>query len=115
MLARMTDGPQDDLGWLTRWYASQCDGDWEHAYGVEIGTLDNPGWTLTIDLVGTALESAAFETVSCNTEATSGGDPSQRWHHCRVEDGRFQGSGGVADLPTIIGVFRAWAEKAGGD
>lgn len=28
---------------LERGYRSQCDGDWEHGEGVEIGTLDNPG------------------------------------------------------------------------
>jgi len=26
------------------WYRRQCDGDWEHSYGVKIETLDNPGW-----------------------------------------------------------------------
>ena len=31
------------------WYLSQCNGDWEHAYGVKIDTLDNPGWTLEVE------------------------------------------------------------------
>jgi hypothetical protein len=31
------------LPWLQGWYATQCDGDWEHEYGVSIETLDNPG------------------------------------------------------------------------
>ena len=29
------------IRWLEEWYKSQCDGDWEHLFGVEIGTLDN--------------------------------------------------------------------------
>jgi hypothetical protein len=33
----------DLLRWLQDWHAGQCDGDWEHSYGVDIGTLDNPG------------------------------------------------------------------------
>jgi len=40
----------DPLRALEDWYASVCDGDWEHTYGVKIGTLDNPGWTVDIDL-----------------------------------------------------------------
>jgi hypothetical protein len=30
------------------WYAAQCNGDWEHRYGVSIDTLDNPGWSVTL-------------------------------------------------------------------
>ncbi|WP_327048834.1 immunity 53 family protein [Microbispora sp. NBC_01189] len=26
----------DPFGFLQRWYAAQCDGEWEHAYGVKI-------------------------------------------------------------------------------
>ncbi|CAN5332574.1 hypothetical protein BH18ACI2_BH18ACI2_12670 [soil metagenome] len=46
---------------LQKWYESQCNEDWEHQYGVTIGTLDNPGWTVTIDLVNTDLEGREFE------------------------------------------------------
>jgi len=49
-----------NLDWLMSWYADQCDGDWEHQYGVCIETLDNPGWTLTIDLIGTPLADRSF-------------------------------------------------------
>ena len=31
------------LEWLMNWYESNCDGDWEHSYGVKIESLDNPG------------------------------------------------------------------------
>ena len=43
------------LDWLQRWYGSQCDGDWEHEWGVAIATLDNPGWSVKIDLEETDL------------------------------------------------------------
>jgi len=39
--------------WLQQWYLQQCDGDWEHGYGLHIGTLDNPGWTVDVNLAGT--------------------------------------------------------------
>ena len=51
----MFDEPRDALYLLQRWYVAQCDAEWEHSYGVEIGTLDYPGWSLRIDLKGTAL------------------------------------------------------------
>src|SRR5262245_45197449 len=35
---------------LQRWYDSRCDGRWEHDYGIEIETCDNPGWLVRIDL-----------------------------------------------------------------
>lgn len=35
---------------LEDWYQSNCDGDWEHGFGVTIESLDNPGWSLTADL-----------------------------------------------------------------
>ncbi|MES1181234.1 MAG: Imm53 family immunity protein [Flavobacterium sp.] len=41
------------LNWLQTWYQSQCDGHWEHSYGIKIDTVDNPGWFITIDLDGT--------------------------------------------------------------
>ncbi|MFD8497860.1 Imm53 family immunity protein [Amycolatopsis sp. NPDC059657] len=46
----------DPFQFLQAWYESQCDGDWEHEYGIRLGTLDNPGWWFEIDLTGTAFE-----------------------------------------------------------
>lgn len=38
------------LKWLENWYSSNCDGDWEHGYGIRIETLDNPVWAVRINL-----------------------------------------------------------------
>jgi hypothetical protein len=46
---------------LERWYASQCNGNWEHSYGVHIDTLDNPGWSIKIDLRGTRKQDYVLE------------------------------------------------------
>jgi hypothetical protein len=48
---------------LQEWFASQCDGDWEHGEGITIETLDNPGWSVDIELSGTPLEERDFESV----------------------------------------------------
>ena len=44
------------LDFLQQWYAEQCNGDWEHEFGIKIETLDNPGWSLEIDLAKTIYE-----------------------------------------------------------
>jgi hypothetical protein len=51
------------ITWLQNWYAAPCDGDWEHSYGVQIETLDNPGWYVIISLADTPLEGTTFEPV----------------------------------------------------
>ena len=77
-----------------RWYSSQCDGDWEHMYGVDIGTLDNPGWTVKIDLRDTELEDVPFEPV-WQGNADEDGD----WLQIRVEGGQFNRYG--SDSPKL--------------
>ena len=88
---------------LQVWYRDQCDGDWEHQYGVVIETLDNPGWLLKIDLTGTGLESKSFNPI----EDTA---PSSSWLHCKVEDRKFQAACGPTMLSTAIGYFLSWAK-----
>ena len=34
---------------LSNWFASQCDGEFEHAYGIRIESTDNPGWLIRFD------------------------------------------------------------------
>src|SRR5690606_14230774 len=51
------------LTWLQGWYTSMCDGDWEHVNGVSIDTLDNPGWSLRIQITGTSLDIKPFDRV----------------------------------------------------
>lgn len=56
------------LVWLQKWYQSECDGDWEHGYGVSIQTLDNPGWLIKIELKNTALENITVESTSMEND-----------------------------------------------
>ncbi|MGE7414659.1 immunity 53 family protein [Methylobacterium tarhaniae] len=103
----MTD---DNLSWLSRWYLAQCDGDWEHSHGVTIGTLDNPGWWLRIDLSGTPMEGRAFARVE-HGEPSSDLDEWQltgSWWVAQVKGGTFEVACGPLDLVTAVGVFRRW-------
>jgi hypothetical protein len=92
------------LEWLMNWYASHCDGDWEHSFGISLQSTDNPGWWLKIDLAGTGFEDRLFTTVKHNED----GNPS--WWLCRIDDGRFDAGCGPFDVPAVIAIFRAWAE-----
>ncbi|MET8161729.1 Imm53 family immunity protein [Sphaerisporangium sp. NPDC005289] len=67
----------DAFAFLQSWYASCCNDDWEHSYGVTIDTLDNPGWHLKIDLVdtplaGTTLDHLAVERTEDHTARHAG-------------------------------------------
>ncbi len=91
----------DNLAWLQGWYADQCDGDWEHGFGVSIGTLDNPGWSLKIDLVDTPLSDAVFNRLERE------GD--EDWFVCVVKDKTFEAHGGAQNLNDMVETFRSWA------
>jgi len=85
---------------LTRWYESNCDGDWEHSYGVKIETLDNPGWRVEIDLKDTPLAHSSFDTVE-NQYSHDGG-----WLRCWKQDHMFQIACGPVRLEDGLGIFR---------
>jgi hypothetical protein len=108
----------DDIAWLSQWYLSQCDEEWEEQFGVSIGTLDNPGWELTVDLDGTRLEArsfaAVYEGVPHGEQLFQGGDGDAPWLVCRVEGSKFKAWGGPRDLGRMIGIFRAWVDAEGG-
>jgi hypothetical protein len=90
---------------LQEWDAAQCDGDWEHMFGVRIASLDNPGWLLEIDLGGTGLESRPFGTV-IDGEA-------RRWVHMQVSKGVWKGACHPLGLDQVIDSFLAWARRHG--
>ena len=104
----------ENLIWLSQWYLAQCDNGWEHTYGVKIDTLDNPGWSLKIDLTGTELQGRAFQRVAqgepnCDLEEWQ---RTGSWWVARVEDDTFDVACGPLDLSSAIGVFRRWVEAS---
>lgn len=95
---------RDLISWLTDWYSGHCDGRWEHDYGVKIDTLDNPGWSIVIDLTGTGLEIVPFDEQSFNL------DDDAAWWVCKRENNAFVAFCGATQLSDVLGVFRDWAE-----
>ena len=98
------DGNSAALERLERWYRSMTSGDWHETYGIFISNIDNPGWTLRVELSDTYLEEAAFESVKVKR------DEEQDWVICRVSDLEFIGHGGPENLGELITRFLDWAE-----
>lgn len=101
----------DTLTRLQQWYASQCDGDWEHRYGIQIETLDNPGWLVMVHLHGTQLLNRPFTPLEEGT-GNEGHPELPRWISCFVRDGIWHGAGDESQLERMLVVFVDWA--AGG-
>ncbi len=89
---------------LQDWYLSYCDSDWEHEFGVKIGTLDNPGWTIEIDLIGTKNEGINFTKIKIERTEDD-------WLHCWVEKEVFHAACGPLNLEEVLEVFLKWAKN----
>ncbi len=89
---------------LERWYASQCDGDWEHSYGVNIETLDNPGWRIRIDLTGTRKENGSLQR---QVVSRAEDDWIQYW----IEKKQFQIACGPQNLSEAVDIFVQWFDS----
>lgn len=94
---------------LQRWFAAQCNGTWEHDWGVKIETLDNPGWLVRIDLTGTPW--AAKEFSRRKEGINDAGHPmEERWIHCFTQDQLFLGACDPRQLDRVFELFLAWVE-----
>jgi hypothetical protein len=89
------------LNRLTKWYASQCNGDWEHRYGVKIETLDNPGWLVEIDLLGTKGENKSVDRTKLEKTEND-------WIQYWVENRKFHAACGPGNLSEVIDIFCDW-------
>lgn len=92
------------LKWLQEWYKLNCDGNWEHMFGIKIYNVDNPGWSIEIDLADTDLEEKPFKDIEYDNSNVD-------WMFCYVKEEKFYGSGGPDKLIEIIEIFKSWAEQ----
>jgi hypothetical protein len=94
----------DALSLLQEWYSTQCNGYWEHQWGVKIDTLDNPGWMLEIDLIETRAAQRALER---NRIERSEHDWIEYW----VESKKFKAAMGPRNLAEAVRIFHNWFES----
>jgi hypothetical protein len=85
------------------WFKHQCDGDWEHGEGIVISSLDNPGWSVDIDLRGTTLKDHCFLTVKREASLDD-------WLHASTTGRTFKIRCGPMNLEEAIVLFCDWAE-----
>lgn len=90
---------------LIAWYKAQCDGEWEHRFGITLQTLDNPGWMLDIDLTGTRWEGLPQQDDRLDQRTETD------WVAHRIVDRRFRGACGTDNLAELIGTFLAIVEE----
>jgi len=101
---------KDNLTWLTDWFYSQCDGDWEHCFGIGINNLNGSEGFFKVGISETELEDKPFEAIEIKRSDSD-------WVQCsistKIRQGRpmFVGYGGLLNLPEMIKVFRDWAEN----
>ncbi len=90
------------LNWLSKWYKGNCDGDWEHGYGISIETLDNPGWAIKIDLQETSLSGTLLETIEIKVSTDD-------WYTLSSDGKIFTGYGDASKLIFILETFKDFA------
>jgi Immunity protein 53 len=86
---------------LERWYNGHCNGTWEHGNGIRIDTLDNPGWTIRIDLRDTKHQDRKLEQVKI--ERTN-----DDWIQFWIEKQQFRAACGPCNLSETINLIVRW-------
>lgn len=88
---------------LVEWYRRQCNGDWEHLNGVKLVTIDNPGWSLDVNLVETSVaERTALPTMVERTD--------DDWIFYEAKEGLFRGRCGPGNLTELLALFLRFVE-----
>ncbi len=97
------DSNRLDLLWLQKWYENQCDGDWEHEFGITIKTINGTGWHVVINLSGTNLEGITSKKIERRQSNLD-------WYSCFIKDSNFEAQCGPNNLGDAIKAFHDWAE-----
>ena len=91
------------IKWISEWYENNCDGEWEQNYGITIDTLDNPGWSISIDLIDLDIE---FSSIPWTFIEKSQND----WYGYKIENGKFEASGDPTKLTFLLNKFKEIVE-----
>lgn len=94
----------NDLQWLELWYTGQCDGSWEHEYGITIETLDNPGWRISMNMNDTPWENKEFAPVNLGMNLKS-------FITIKKENGIIEAACGPLQLQVTLARIKDWIEE----
>ncbi len=92
------------LQWIQNWLKDNCDGDWERGDGIQITTLDNPGWELEIDISNTSIANMNIGWILNEKNA-------QDWYGVKIENQKFTASGDSGKLLFLLELFKEMIEK----
>jgi len=92
------------LKWISDWFSSHCDRDWEHENQIKIETVSNPGWYITIDLRDTPLEDLVLKMDTVNKGADD-------WYFYNFEDSKFKASGDLNKIHFLLNEFKKIVES----
>ncbi|EMO43853.1 Imm53 family immunity protein [Leptospira santarosai] len=87
------------FSWLMEWYQSQCDGDWEHEYGIEINTNGDRGWQVKIEVNFTELDGVVINHTLIQQGLND-------WYSFSLKDGKFLAEGDPKKLSIILEKFK---------
>jgi immunity protein 53 of polymorphic toxin system len=93
----------DELERVVRWYRAQCNGDWEHQNGIKLITLDNPGWSLDVNLTDTSAAGKALRKTTVERKQDD-------WIFYEAEATLFRGRCGPGNLAELLTVFLEFVE-----
>jgi hypothetical protein len=88
---------------IENWYQSNCNNDWEHAYGIKNSNCNFPGWVIEIDLANTSFEN--LERKYKLTEVNQ-----DEWYGIEIKNGIYKASGYPKRLKFLLEEFRNYNE-----
>ena len=99
---------QNSIKKLQAWYASNCDGHWEHTYGFDLITLDKPGWSIKVNLEETHQENQEFTERKINYGHDS------EWLIVSKKEALLMGACGPAELEAMLIIVTEWLQPRRG-
>lgn len=87
----------DIIEYFQQWYISKCNGTWEHSYGLDISTIDNPGWKVNIN------GESDRPLLSINL---TGDD--NNWIIINADDNEFKGYCSPQNLSVVLNHAKEW-------
>lgn len=87
------------LEWIGNWYKAHCDGVWEDDHGIDIQTMNNPGWQVRIELHGTPF-------VNLEVDWTSEQIDDENWWGYKIEYAVFDGICDPTRLSLLLNKFK---------
>lgn len=92
------------LEWIQDWFIQNCDGEWEHSDGIQITSIDTPGWDVEIDISNTSIANIHVPWILNETNT-------QDWYGVKIGNQKFNASGDPGKLIYLLGLFKEMIQK----